>query len=100
MTARKVGAWTFYAVFGFWSRVVVAALLLGCGVALLVAGAIAALEHGGVLFTHLVTFGPWLEPVSDGVFNLLAAAASIFGAILLYLAFGPARRWLLHHPAA
>jgi hypothetical protein len=100
LTARKMGAWIYYALFGFWIRIVVAALLVGCGAALLLAGPIAALEHGGVLLTHLVTFGPWLGSVSDGVFSLLAAAASILGAFLLYLAFGPARGWLLHHPAA
>ncbi len=99
-TARKVGAWTYYALFGFWIRVVVAVFLVGCGAALLVAGPIAVLERGGVLLTHMVTFGPWLGPISDGVFSLLAAAASVAGAFLLYLAFGPARPWLLHHPAA
>jgi len=99
-TARKVGAWTYYALFGFWIRVVVAVFLVGCGAALLLAGPIAVLEHGGMLLTHLVTFSPWLGPISDGVFSLLAAAASIVGAFLLYLAFGPARRWLLHHRAA
>jgi hypothetical protein len=99
-TARKVGAWTYYALFGFWVRVVVAVFLVGCGAALLVAGPIAVLERGGVLLTHMVTLGPWLSPVSDGVFSLLAAAASIAGAFLLYLAFGPARRRLLRHPVA
>jgi hypothetical protein len=99
-TAHKVGAWTYYALFGFWIRVVVAVFLVGCGAALLVAGPIAVLERAGVLLTHMVTFGPWLGPVSDGIFYLLAAAASVVGAFLLYLAFGPARRWLLHHPAA
>src|SRR5689334_14423850 len=98
-TARKVGAWTYYALFGFWIRVVIAVFLVGCGAALLVVGPIAVLEREGVFLTHMVTFGPWLDPVSDGVFYLLAAAASIGGAFLLYLALGPARRWLLHHPA-
>ncbi len=99
-TARKVGAWTYYALFGLWIRVVVAVFLVGCGAALLIAGPIAVLERGGVLLTHMVTFGPWLGSVSDGVFYLLAAATSVGGAFLLYLVFGPARRWLLHHPAA
>ena len=98
-TARKVGAWTYYALFGFWIRVVVAVFLVGCGAALLVVGPIAALEREGVFLTHMVTFGSWLGPLNDGVFYLLAAAASIVGAFLLYPAFGPARRWLLHHPA-
>jgi hypothetical protein len=99
-TARKVGAWTYYGLFGFWIRIVVAVFLVGCGAALLLAGPIAVLERAGVLTTHLVTFGPWLGSISDGVFYLLAAAASIVGAFLLYLVFGPAWHWLLHHPAA
>ena len=99
-TARKIGSWVHYAVFGFWLRLVVAVALIGCGLALLATFPIAVLQRTEVISTHVLYLGSWLERQSTGFYYLVAGLGSGIGAFLLYLAFGPARRWLLHRPGA
>jgi hypothetical protein len=99
-TARKVGAWTYYGLFGVWIRLVVAVALIGCGLALLFAFPLALLQRAGAFSIQVLHLGSWLEQQSNGAYYLAAGLGSVIGAFLLYLAFGSARRWLLRRPAA
>ena len=99
-TARKIAAWTYYGLVGIWIRVVVEVTLISCGLGLLAAFPLAVLQRSGVLPIHLVHLGPWLDQQSNGLYYLGAGSISAIGAFFLYLAFGPARRWLPRRPGA
>jgi hypothetical protein len=66
---------------------------------LLAAFPLAVLQRSGAIPIGLVHLGPWIDQQSNG-FYLAAGLVSAFGAFLLYLAFGPARRWLPRRPGA
>lgn len=98
-TARKIAAWAYYGLFGFWLRVIIEVTLIACGLGLLAAFPLAVLQRSGAIPIGLVHIGPWIDQQSNG-FYLAAGLVSAFGAFLLYLAFGPARRWLPRRPGA
>jgi hypothetical protein len=90
-------AWTNYLLVGFWIRLVVAVALIGCGAALQIPLPLTLLQVYGFIPEGVVSLGSFLH-TRDTALLIVAGMASGSGVVLLAIAFGPLRRWLLHHP--
>jgi hypothetical protein len=94
---HPVFVWASYLLVGFWLRLVVAVGLIGCGMALQISLPLALWQVYGFLPDGVVSLEPFLH-TSDTTMLLVSGIASGSGTVLLALAFGPLRRWLLRHP--